>query len=471
MANTTAQDSSLLETVSSFGPKIQLLSAHNCDHSWVSVHLTTEALPEGYVEGTTMWPHAQGGFNVQVDLSDPRALQKAGRSVAATGLFRAKITTKENDLRFDVITATQFVLAMYSESMENGSLALALELDEPSLNAVRRNVSIITLGRIFANSPNNIYHTTELLSTYFKALESAFNEVKGAGTLSFKLYRAGDALFDENCVGLKTVGQSSAYEPCLGVIDYVGPSADENKVDIALVGKGIAFDTGGYDLKPSKFMQTMHTDKSGMIYMAAATVLAASMGATKHVRCYMPCAENRISNNAMVTGDIITYPNGVKVEIGNTDAEGRLILADALLLASKDQPDFILDAATLTGAAKIAIGRDMCAVFSRDNKMDPQLEQAFQYAKEEYWLLPMREYHKRYISAKRATVANTSHGDGAPGASTAAAFLSYFVDPNIKWTHLDLSNAYNKDSSPYLGTGSTGSTILSLAHWLVGSQY
>lgn len=468
---TTTNDQLAANATCSFGPKIDIISYHSCDASFMAVHLTTKAAPDCFVEGTSMWPNEHCGFNVHVDLSDERALQAAGRTIAAAGLNKVKVTTSENDLRFDVITATQFVLAMYSDTLENSGFSVALELDVPNLEAVRRNVSIITLGRVFANSPNNIYHTTELLEVYFKALEQAFTQNKGQGQLSFKIYKAGDALFDDNCVGLKTVGQSSAYEPCLGVVDYIGPGADENKVDIALVGKGIAFDTGGYDLKPSNYMQTMHTDKSGMIYMAAATILAGAMGAGKHVRCYMPCAENRISANSMVTGDIITYPNGVKVEIGNTDAEGRLILADALILASKDQPKFILDSATLTGAAKIAVGRDMCAVLSRSNKMDPQLEQAFNYTKEEYWLLPLREYHKRYIKAKRATIANTSHGDGAPGASTAAAFLSYFVDPNIKWTHIDLSNAYNKESSPYLGTGSTGSTILAIAHWLVGSQY
>lgn len=461
------------------GPQIQILATDNSAASsdLMPIYLTTKAVPTCYCEGSTAWPHEQGGLYVQVDINDERGLQKAGRTVANTGLTKVKVICTEASLSFDVISATQFVLALYSDALEDKGLSVMFDLDEPTLDAVRRNVSIITLARIFANSPNNIYHTTKLLKHYFNSLQEVFKEATtnaadgSIGQLSFKLYKSGDPLFDENCIGLQTVGKGSDYEPCLGVLDYVGPHASADKIDIALVGKGIAFDTGGYDLKPSKFMETMHTDKSGMVYMAAATVLAGAMGADKHIRCYMPCAENRISSKSMVVGDIITYPNDVKVEIGNTDAEGRLILADALILASRDQPQFILDSATLTGAAKVAIGRDMCAVLCRSNKMDPQLEQAFNYTHEDYWLLPMREYHKRYISAKRATICNTFHGDGAPGASTAAAFLSYFVDPQCKWTHLDLSNAYNKDNSPYLGTGSTGSTILSIAHWLVGAQY
>ena len=457
-------------------PRLEIIAHHDATSDFFPVHLTTTAAPACFAEGTNTVPRKDGGFDIIVDTTDDRYHQKAGRSVASTGLTQVQVFVDSPELKFDVVTATQFVVGMYSDALENGSLAVAFDLDEATLKAVRRNVSIITLARVFAHSPNNIYHTVDFVTTYYQKLEQAYNEAIAAagitgGTLSFKLYTPEDDFFKENCIGLQTVGQSSAYAPCLGVIDFVGEGASASQVDIALVGKGIAFDTGGYDLKPSKFMETMHTDKSGLVYVAAATVLAAAMGVHKHVRCYLPCAENRISANAMVPGDIITYPNGVKVEIGNTDAEGRLILADGLLLASKDQPKYILDAATLTGAAKIAIGRDMCAVLNRNNCMDEQMAEAFAYTKEEYWVLPLREYHKRYITARRAQICNTSHGDGAPGASTAAAFLSFFVDPKIKWTHLDLANAFHKDSSPYYGTGSTGATVYALAHWLVGAEY
>lgn len=451
---------------------IEILNLEQADASFLTVRLTTGKCPECFAENTVSVPNKQGGFDIFVDESDSRNIQKAGRTVGSLGLQKVIVSLdKESSLQLDAVSAAQFVLGMYSEQCQRSPIHIAFDLNEAILKSVRRDVEFITLARIFANSANNQYHTVELVKTYYRKLEQTFNKFGGQGTLSFELYKKGDSLFDYNCIGLQTVGKSSTHEPCLAVIDYVGPNASTEVVDIALVGKGIAFDTGGNDIKSAKFMDTMRTDKSGLIYVGAATALAAAMGANKHIRCYMPCAENMVSGNAMVPGDIITYPNNVSVEIGNTDAEGRLILADALLLAAQDKPKYILDAATLTGAAKIAVGRDMCAILCRENVIDDQLEQAFFYTKEEFWVLPMREYHKRYITSRRADICNTSHGDGAPGSSTAAAFLSFFVEPKQKWTHIDLSNAYQNDSSPYLAQGSTGNTVYALAHWLVGSQY
>ena len=451
--------------------KIEIVNSAKADESFLNVRLAKGKSSDAFVENTGYVPEA-GGYLVFVDSTDARCFQKAGRTVGSLGIKKVRVTVDTSDgLNLDAIRAAQFVIGMYSEGLERSGMSVAFDLNDAILDSVRRDVEFITLGRIFANSSNNQYHTTDLVKTLFKELNSAFERFGGSGTMSFELYKKGDSLFDLNCRGLQTVGKSSVHEPCLAVIDYVGPGASEDRVDIALVGKGIAFDTGGYDLKGSKFMETMRTDKSGLVYCAAATALAATMGTSKHIRCYMPCAENMVSGNAMVPGDIITYPNNVTVEIGNTDAEGRLILADALLLACQKKPSFLLDAATLTGAAKIAVGRDMCAVLCRENRIDEQLQQAFDYTGEEYWMLPMREYHKRYITARRADICNTSHGDGAPGSSTAAAFLSFFVNPEQKWAHIDLSNAYQSDSSPYLAPGSTGNTIYALAHWIVGSQY
>ena len=140
---TTTNDQLAANATCSFGPKIDIISYHSCDASFMAVHLTTKAAPDCFVEGTSMWPNEHGGFNVHVALSDERALQAAGRTIAAAGLNKVKVTTSENDLRFDVITATQFVLAMYSDALENSGFSVALELDVPNLEAVRRNVSII----------------------------------------------------------------------------------------------------------------------------------------------------------------------------------------------------------------------------------------------------------------------------------------------------------------------------------------
>lgn len=450
--------------------KIEILNKAAADSSFFEITVRSGTAPSCFLEGTGSVPNAEGGFDVFLDPNDNRAFQKAGRTVGGLGLNKVKVKLGA-DVSLDNLKAYQFVIGMYSEVLERKGMAVAFDLDEPSLQAVRRDVEFVTLGRIFANSPDNLYHTVDLVQTYYQKLEEAFKKFGGKGTLSFKLLKKGDATFDKECIGLQAVGNSSAHEPCLGIIDYVGEGASADVVDVALVGKGIAFDTGGNDMKSSKFMETMRTDKSGLVYVAAATILAASMGAKKHIRCYMPCAENMVSGSAMCPGDILTYPNGVTVEIANTDAEGRLILADALLQAKKDKPKYLLDAATLTGAAKIAVGRDMCAILNRNNKIDDQIAQAYEYTSEELWLLPMKEYHKRFITAKRADIANSAHGDGGPGASTAAAFLSFFVDADQPWSHLDLCNAYQSENGPYYATGSSGCNIFALAHWIVGSQY
>lgn len=451
---------------------IKILKSEQADQSFGKVVLTTAKLPDAFIEGTNSFANSQGGFDIILDIKDKRCFQKAGRTVGALGFNKVVVSLDDSvELKLDTITATEFILGMYSEVLARKGMKVALDLDDATLASVQRDVEFITLGRIFANSPNNQYHTVDLVDTYCQELIEAFKRHNGKGSLTYKIYKKGDQLFDQECIGLQAVGNSSTHQPCLGVLEYIGPNADPNSVDFALVGKGIAFDTGGNNIKPTQYMETMRTDKSGLVYVAAATALAGAMSPDKHIVCYLPCAENMVSGSAMVPGDILTYPNKVTVEIANTDAEGRLILADALLQAAKLNPKFLLDAATLTGAAKIAVGRDMCAILSRTNSVDEQLAAAYNYTHEEYWCLPMKEYHKRYITARRADIANSSHGDGAPGASTAAAFLSFFVKPEQAWTHLDLSNAYQSDNSPYFAPGSTGSNIYALAHWMVGAHY
>ena len=283
--------------------------------------------------------------------------------------------------------------------------------------------------------------------------------VKGDNTMQDKDF--------ESCVGLKSVGLASDEAPCLGIIDVIPSGLDENSaLDVAMVGKGITFDTGGYSLKPEKFMETMRTDKTAVIYLSGALCLALKLGLKKRCRLYLCCSENMVSGRGMLPGDIIKYPNDISVEINNTDAEGRLVLADGLLKASGDNPAFILDMATLTGAAKVAVGRDMFSVLTRETSLYSALKSAFDGCGEMYWQLPLAPYHRRFLSSRRATVTNSGHGEGAPGSSVAASFLEQFVKKDIPWVHIDLSSAYLPDGSPFLAAGPTGSTILGLATFL-----
>ena len=176
--------------------------------------------------------------------------------------------------------------------------------------------------------------------------------------ITYKLI-AGEQLVADGYVGIYEVGKGSVNMPCMLQVDY-NPSGDPDApIDYALVGKGITFDSGGYSLKPSPSMAAMKSDMGGAATVTGALALAAANGLQKRVKLYLCCAENMISGKAFKLGDVIKYKNGVSVEILNTDAEGRLVLADGLIAAQEDGAKQIIDAATLTGAAKAAVGRDL----------------------------------------------------------------------------------------------------------------
>ena len=261
----------------------------------------------------------------------------------------------------------------------------------------------------------------------------------------------------------------------MGIIEYIPSgeeeSADTAALDVALVGKGICFDSGGYDLKSSKFMSTMRTDKCGAVYVAAALALAILQGLKRRCACYLPCAENLVSGTAMLPGDILTYPDGTTIEINNTDAEGRLILADGLLAAAARSPRLLIDAATLTGAAKVAVGRDYTAYLTPDHQLAAQVETCFNAAGENVWRLPLNPLFARFMASRRADMTNSAHGDGAPGASTAAIFLQNFVPSAQAWVHFDLSSAFMPDGSPYFAPQqATAAGVRALAKLLLADE-
>lgn len=281
-----------------------------------------------------------------------------------------------------------------------------------------------------------------------------------------------DELLAQELVGIHTVGRGSANKPAFLEVDFNPSQNVEEPVVLALVGKGITFDTGGYDIKPSDGMITMRSDMGGAALMTASLALAISLGLAKRVKLFLCCAENMISSTAMRPSDIIKYPNGVSASVDNTDAEGRLVLADGLIRASKAnngaRPKYIMDAATLTGAAKIAVGTDYHSVLSFDDEMVAALFDQAQESRERFWRLPFEEMHRSYIKSSSATISNTGAMVQAPGASTAAAFLSYFVeDYKQGWIHIDASATYNRRGGVELSLGATGRGAQTLAQFFL----
>lgn len=286
-------------------------------------------------------------------------------------------------------------------------------------------------------------------------------------TVSYKIIR-GEALKEQGYHGIWTVGKGSSNPPALLKLDF-NPTGDENASVLAcLVGKGITFDTGGYSLKPSDGMSTMRTDMGGAALLAGSLAFAISRGLNKRVKLYLCCAENMVSHNAFKLGDIITYRNGVTVEVLNTDAEGRLVLADGLIDASKQNPQFIIDAATLTGAAKVAVGNDYHSALSMDDNLTNALFSSAKDENEPFWRLPFEELHRGQISSSFADIANIGSVPVGAGASTATAFLSYFVENyQQNWLHIDASATFRKTASDLWAAGATGLGMKTVANLLL----
>ncbi|WP_272525231.1 aminopeptidase PepB [Providencia sp. PROV196] len=292
----------------------------------------------------------------------------------------------------------------------------------------------------------------------------------GAQDISYRIIK-GDDLLEQGYTGIHTVGRGSSRPPVFLALDY-NPGANPNApVFAALVGKGITFDSGGYSIKPSSSMNSMKADMGGAATLAGSLALAISRGLQKRVKMFLCIADNMVSGNAFKLGDIIRYRNGKSVEIMNTDAEGRLVLADGLIDASKEKPTLIIDAATLTGAAKTAVGNDYHSVLSFDDKLVADLMSASDAEFELFWRLPLAEFHRQQLPSSFADLNNIAAPSHTAGASTAAAFLSHFVENyRQNWVHIDCSATYRKSAVSLWAEGATGTGVRTLANLLISKS-
>ncbi len=426
----------------------------------VSVSISEETPPAPYDVSTDLLNLEPRVAAVFIKPDDEFPLMRAGRILANHGIFNVKLKLSKEISPFD---ALGFLNALYSGPKKD--LRVALPLDEPSLRTLSWIFAMVSSARGIADLGSNECTPVQLMELLGELCRSAA-KISG-GRCSMRVVTPEDPMF-ERYSGLRTVGKGSLA--CMGVIDYLPEGMDDGCPEVALCGKGITFDAGGYDIKPERFMEDMRTDKTGAVNLAAALALAIGLGLKRHVRAYLACARNLVGPDSMVPGDVIGYPDGTTVEIGNTDAEGRLVLADAILQARDDGAKVILDAATLTGSAKYALGRDMCAVFCRDNRMPQSLKDCFSYTGELYWQLPLFNFHDRFLKSRRAALSNCGNGCSVPGASAAAAFLKHFVSDDEQWVHIDLSSAYLPEGSPFMGKGPTGAIIFPVGLWLTGDS-
>ena len=252
----------------------------------------------------------------------------------------------------------------------------------------------------------------------------------------------GEAL-SEGFPCMAAVGAGSPRAPHLAVLRWEG---DANGPLVALCGKGVCFDTGGLDLKPSAAMLRMKKDMGGAAVMLAVAEMVMRAKLPLRLLVLIGAVENAVSGNAMRPMDVLRSRKGLRVEIGNTDAEGRLVLCDLLQFAAEQNPAMILDAATLTGAARVALGPDLPALFSNDDTLSERLLAAGLAVQDPLWRLPLHDGYDSWLDSPFADLSNVSQKPMA-GAVTAALFLRRFVPENQPWVHLDVY-AWNDSTRP-----------------------
>ena len=331
-----------------------------------------------------------------------------------------------------------------------------------SIAVAEKLVTSVNITRDFQNEPGNNL-TPEIFA------KRIVTEVKSFGIKA--------TVFGENEIqkrkmgGLIAIGQGSINKPRFIVLEYKPTlKSKKNKKGktktIALVGKGITFDTGGISLKPAKSMGEMKADMSGAAVVVGTLIAAAKNNLPVHLYGIIPSAENMVSGESIRPGDIIKMSNGKSVEIEDTDAEGRVVLADALHYASLLKPDQIIDLATLTGACVVALGEFIAGMFTKNDTMADNLYKSGITTYDRVWRLPMWDDFNELITSDVADVANLGKTRWG-GAITAAKFLEHFVDKNIPWTHLDIAGpAVNNSSRSYTKKYMTGFGVRLLFDYL-----
>ncbi|MDF1751026.1 MAG: leucyl aminopeptidase family protein [Alphaproteobacteria bacterium] len=291
-----------------------------------------------------------------------------------------------------------------------------------------------------------IYLTRDLVNT--PASDMGPDELAGAAVSLSQAFGAhcetitGDDLLAQNFPMIHAVGRASTRAPRLIDLRWGNPTHPK----VTLVGKGVCFDTGGLDLKPSSGMLMMKKDMGGAAQVLGLSRMIMELDLPISLRVLIPAVENSVSGNAFRPLDILNTRKGLTVEVGNTDAEGRLVLGDALALACEEEPELLIDFATLTGAARVALGTDLPALFCNSDRLAAALTEGGLTAQDPTWRMPLHQAYTSMLDSKIADTNNVSSG-GYAGAITAALFLEKFVEPTIEWAHFDLMS-WNTSSKP-----------------------
>ena len=338
----------------------------------------------------------------------------------------------------------------FAQFRRGGRAPALLQLSEPALAAMSHAASI-NMARDLVNMPANLLGTVELADA-----AEALAQRCGA-----QFSRVIGAQLDVEYPTIAAVGRGSPRPAVVAAFTWAGSQAGVDSAHISLCGKGVVFDSGGLDMKPAAGMLRMKKDMGGAasILALARIIMEADMPVRLSVR--IGCVENAVSGEAMRPLDVITTRRGLSVEIGNTDAEGRLVLCDLLAQASDEKPDLLIDCATLTGAARVALGPDLPALFCNDDAWAAALLACGEAIADPLWRLPLWHGYDAWLDSKVADLNNVS-GNPQAGAVVAALFLQRFVAPGVRWAHLD-TYAWNDTSRPARPEGGEAMGVRALA--------
>jgi leucyl aminopeptidase len=404
--------------------------------------------------------------------ADRAAVRRAAASLAraASGYRRLAIVSPPGDLRS---LAEGYLLGGYRftrhRSVPDTRLGQRVDLiapDEPAARAAlaagERLGQAVLLARDLVNEPGGAL-------TPQGFAERAVS-VAAAASLDCAVWEA-DQIAAERLGGLLAVTRGSLEPPRLVRLAYRPPSGEAPPRDqrrIALVGKGVTFDAGGVSLKPTAQLVDMKADMAGAAAVLGAMSVLASLDCPVAVDGWLPLTENMINADPVRVGDVVTMRDGTTVEVRNADAEGRLIMADALILAGETRPDAIVDIATLTDAAAVALGRRIAAVMSTDDALAARLCEAGDRAGEPVWPLPLPGYYRHQLESRVADLVNYTTGTRHGTALLAGLFLREFVPPGIAWAHLDIQGTAlcDVDDGEWVA-GGTGFGVRTLAELLI----
>lgn len=354
-----------------------------------------------------------------------------------------KYLTKKREVFLKEIT-------FYSDK-KSAKLSAALERAEATAECV-------FIARDLSNEPGNILVPEEMAKRIQK--------ISKENGLHCKILHMPE-LKKEKMGALIGVGQGSANPPCLIVVDYKPKKAKKGAKKIALVGKAITFDSGGISLKPGAQMDEMKHDMSGGANLFAATLLAAKLGSPNPISLVIAAAENMPDGNAIVPSTILHTRAGKTIEVLNTDAEGRLVLADALDYAQDGDPDIVINMATLTGAVLVALGNVASGIMGNDKGLIKDFLAAAEKTEEKHWELPL---YKEYIEDMKGKVGDLKNigSNRDAGSSKGGAFLLAFIKPKVKWMHIDCAGtAWNQRHLPYTQYGATGHGVRTVAEFCI----